>query len=323
MSMGKIGAIFQLLRVQQYYKNVVVIFGIFFANQIFNIGLYPKLLLAFFLTSLISSLNYIQNDLIDIEQDKLHPEKRKTRPLASGQISKTTARLIFTFIALVLIAAMIWLILEDYITFVILLLLIYVNGIIYNFVLKSIPFADVIGISTIYIWRTLAGCAIAEIFISPWLIIVVFLIALFLATGKRTADLRLLGSSEAVKHKSTYDTYSEKLLNSMLVMVATALFVIYTLYCVLGPTDDSSIFISPADSVIDYNGGGLIFSVPVALYIILHYMNLIRTKPEIARNTLKILSDKGFMIGGMLLILIIILSLNFIHQWEILMGLFN
>lgn len=69
------------------------------------------------------------------------------------------------------------------------------NGLLYNYFLKDIAFADIISLSTIYIWRALAGCVLIDVTISPWLTIAVFLTALFLATGKRIADLSLMGKN--------------------------------------------------------------------------------------------------------------------------------
>ncbi|HAK12277.1 MAG TPA: hypothetical protein DCO78_10175, partial [Chitinophagaceae bacterium] len=49
--------------------------------------------------SLMASAIYILNDLMDIEEDKLHPEK-KFRPIPSGQISKTEAYIFMGLLAL-------------------------------------------------------------------------------------------------------------------------------------------------------------------------------------------------------------------------------
>ena len=78
--MKKIKAVFQLIRVRQYYKNIILFIGIMFSGNILNFSLYPIIFLAFFLVSLTSSINYIANDILDLEADKTHPEKMKNRP---------------------------------------------------------------------------------------------------------------------------------------------------------------------------------------------------------------------------------------------------
>jgi 4-hydroxybenzoate polyprenyltransferase len=307
----KISAIFRLLRVKQYYKNVILFLGVFFGGKLFDYTLYPLLILAFILVSLVSSLNYIQNDIHDIEEDKIHPEKAKSRPLASGDLSLATAKILFIIIAFIEMGAIVYFSIIGS-TFGLLLVIIYLNGLLYNYVLKNHAFADIISLSTIYLWRALAGCIIVDIMISPWLFVIVFLIALFLAAGKRVADLQLLGAENASKHKKIYDQYSKPLLDQVININATSLFVMYTLYCILGPKEENSIV--PID-----NQGLLVYSVPVALYIIIRYLYLIHAQPEIARKTEKVLKDKGFMAGALLLIIIVMVALYFeAGSWQFL-----
>src|SRR6056297_142613 len=174
---NKFVAVLRLLRVKQWYKNVLMFFGIFFGGQLFTISIYPQVLLGFLLISLMSSMNYIQNDIRDIEKDKLHEEKRKKRPLANGDLSKTTAWVIFIILAGIEIYFIIF---YYYDLFSLLLLAVYLNGMLYNYVFKRVAFADIIALSMIYSWRTIAGCILIDIMISPWLFVIVFLTAAFL-----------------------------------------------------------------------------------------------------------------------------------------------
>ena len=70
--MSKIKNIINLLRVRQYYKNILLFIGPFFSVSLLNFSLYPTLLLSFLVLCALSSINYIINDIIDIEVDKLH-----------------------------------------------------------------------------------------------------------------------------------------------------------------------------------------------------------------------------------------------------------
>ncbi|UYP47307.1 hypothetical protein NEF87_003592 [Candidatus Lokiarchaeum ossiferum] len=303
---SKFKAVFQLLRVRQYYKNLILFIGVFFAGKLFEFPEYPRLLLGFFLICLSSSLVYILNDIMDIESDKIHSEKMLTRPLANGTLSKMFAWVLFFIIFGIEIGFIIYF--KN--LFSIMIVLVFLNGVLYNFVLKQIAFADIICLSTTYIWRALAGCAILNVRISPWLTITVFLTALLLATGKRIADFDLLGSEDASKHKKTYDEYSSALLNNILIIVGTALFIMYTLYCVLGPQESDSIV--PLE-----NQGLLVFSTPFALFLIIRYIYLIHAKPIIARNAEKLITDKPMVIGSLTLgILVLSILYLEIGTWD-------
>ena len=297
--MNKILAVFQLLRVRQYYKNLIMFIGIFFAGRLFDFSIYPNLILAFIIICLSSSISYIINDIKDRESDKIHPEKIKKRPLANGELSLLVAIILLILMIGVVIVSLIYF---NNLLFLVLILFIIANGFAYNFFLKKIAFADIIGLSTTYIWRALAGCAIIGVRISPWLTVTVFLTALFLATGKRIADLELLGLENAKNHKKIYDSYSINLLNNFLILNATALFVMYTLYCVLGPLESGSII--PVE-----NQGLLVYSTPVALYLIYRFIYLVKANPKIVRNAEKLITDKGMIFGGIFLGIIGIISL--------------
>ena len=74
---NKISSISHLLRIRQYYKNVLIFVSLFFSYKIFHHTLYFPLILGFILLCCASSFNYIINDIIDRESDKQHPEKMK------------------------------------------------------------------------------------------------------------------------------------------------------------------------------------------------------------------------------------------------------
>ena len=287
--MSKIKGILQLLRVHQYYKNLIIFVGLFFAGELGNFSLYPELLIGFIVLSMASSVIYILNDLRDRETDKLHPEKIISRPLASGLISPLVAWVIVILLFGLVLTAIIY----YRNLFSVMISLVLLNGIVYNYVLKDIAFADVISLSTMYIWRALAGCAIIYVSISSWLTITVFLTALFLATGKRIADLSLLGENNALNHKKAYSKYTPDLLDKFLTVIATSLFVTYTLYCVLGPLEE--------DSFAAKGNGILTYSIPIALFLIFRFIYIVKEKPVLARKAHKIFLDKGMVIGGFLL----------------------
>ena len=92
--MNKISSIISLLRVQQWYKNIIIFFGIVFALELVSPANIFVSILGFIALCLITSAGYIRNDIIDLQRDKIHPEKCK-RPLPSGQITLKKANTIF------------------------------------------------------------------------------------------------------------------------------------------------------------------------------------------------------------------------------------
>lgn len=86
----KLKGIIQILRPKQWIKNGFVFAALMFSGKFMNLGLLQKNIYAFVLFCLTSSTVYVLNDIVDLEKDKLHPDKKK-RPLPSGMISKKNA----------------------------------------------------------------------------------------------------------------------------------------------------------------------------------------------------------------------------------------
>jgi 4-hydroxybenzoate polyprenyltransferase len=298
----KIKDILHLLRVRQYYKNVMIFVGLFFSNRLFESDLYFNLLIGFIVLCCTSSFNYIINDIGDIENDKLHPEKLKKKPLASGSLSIRFA--IFVLIILVFLTIISFIFLIPNIDFIIMVILIIITGQLYNHLLKNYAFIDILILSTGYLWRALAGCAIIKEYVSAWLFLAIFEVAMFLSIAKRKGDLKLLGKEVAVEHKKVYDQYSLKLLDQFHVLIAGSLFMTYSLYLIL----KFNLFEPGSATFYEYIA---ILTIPISLYILMRYMYLTSAKPEIARNTEKAFLDKGMIIASLLLIIILFFSFYF------------
>ncbi|MFX1391577.1 MAG: UbiA family prenyltransferase [Promethearchaeota archaeon] len=299
---NKILNILHLLRIRQYYKNILAFLGIFFSQRIFEISLYLNLIIGFIILCCVSSINYIINDIIDIKKDKMHSEKLKKKPLASGEVSVFLAILIILLLVGIIILLLIFFI--PNLAFISMIVLIIITGQLYNSLLKNYAFIDIIILSTGYLWRALAGCAIIEVYISAWLYLAIFEVALFLSIAKRKGDLLLLGNGKAIEHKKVYSQYSLGLLDRFHEIIASSLFMTYSLYLIL------TFFFEPeTTSLIEYL---VIPTIPIALYIIMRYMYLTSSKPEVARNTEKAFLDKGILIPG--LVLLIILFCTFYYE---------
>ncbi|MHA1230739.1 MAG: UbiA prenyltransferase family protein [Candidatus Helarchaeota archaeon] len=300
--MGKIKAIIKLMRPRQYYKNALVFLGAIFAERLLGPDLselmwtYTLLIIGFICFCLISSSNYIINDIIDMPKDKMHEEK-KNRPLASGEISRFLAIILFIICLFVPLGISLYIsyLIDDY-WFFIFVLLIFITGQIYNLYFKNISIVDILTLSVNYIWRALGGCILVNILISPWLSLTVFLGALFLVLCKRRSDLQLIGEEDAHKHKPVYEIYNIKLLDQLITASTAALLMDYCIYSV--------------NKYLFY-GEYYLISLPVFFYIIFRYLTLTYTKEHVARKTERAFLDKGMIIGGGIFIVLIFIITYF------------
>jgi decaprenyl-phosphate phosphoribosyltransferase len=214
----------KLLRAKDWAKNLFLFIPVFFSGLIFNKDTYPLLLLGFFAFCCIASSIYIINDYRDIEDDKKHPVKSK-RPLASGAVSKTAAIIICAL--LILAGFGIAFFIETKFLFVLGIYFLINLG--YSFGLKNIPILDIGIVAAGFVLRVKAGAVIADIGISEWLNIMVFLLALFMAIGKRRDDV-LLKLSSGTDMRKAIKGYNLEYLNVVLALVCAVIVVAYFMY---------------------------------------------------------------------------------------------
>jgi 4-hydroxybenzoate polyprenyltransferase len=256
-----------------------------------------------------SSFNYIINDIIDVESDKKHQEKMKKKPLASGELPIYFAVLLLIVIVGIMVFSVIFLI--PNIGLLVMLIFVILTGQSYNHFFKNHAFIDILVLSTGYLWRALAGVVIIGDIISPWLFLAIFEIAMFLSIAKRRGDLLYLGEDKAIEHKKVYDKYSVKLLDQFYVIIAASLFMTYSLYLI------SKFFLLEGELILpEVQEYIVIFTIPISLYIIMRFMYLTSSKPEIARRTEKVFFDKGIIIAGLLMFLILFFS----YYYKIIIG---
>ena len=222
----RVVAFFKLIRVKHWVKNSFIFIPAFFAGQFFHPELVIKLLLGFLAFSLIASSIYIINDYKDIAADKAHPKKQH-RPLASGAIS-----LPFAFFSLVvLISAGVFVAFQLGLPFLAVALLYLVINIGYSYGLKRVALLDIFILAFGFLLRVLAGGFVAEVVVSEWLVIMIFLLALFLGIAKRRDDVVLFVESGKQLRHSTRN-YNLEFLNACLAMVSTVIMVAYVMYTI-------------------------------------------------------------------------------------------
>ena len=219
------------IRVWQWAKNFVV-FTMPVGIGTLDLNILFKVLISFFGISLISSSNYIINDIRDIDIDKNHPVK-KNRPIANGSVSLTTAKFVF-FVLLALGLYLLHYLNTETLFFG---LVYFVFGILYTWRFKFIPYIDVMTISFLFLIRVMIGSAAVNITPSSYLTTFIFFSSLCLALSKRISiyqDVRILDNSEYKKFLKT--AYNLKSLNNLLIFCSFTAFVTYLLWVVIVKT---------------------------------------------------------------------------------------
>ena len=94
---NKLNVVKRLLRLNQWIKNVFIFAPIVFAQKVFDGRSLIKVTVGAFLFCMLTSCIYIINDIVDVEKDILHPQK-KLRPIANGEVSKKNALILVSIL---------------------------------------------------------------------------------------------------------------------------------------------------------------------------------------------------------------------------------
>jgi 4-hydroxybenzoate polyprenyltransferase len=258
-----------LIRVRQWYKNVIIFLPLVFSFDFFVLEKLGIIVLGFVALSLVSSSMYIRNDIKDLKSDKMHPTK-KFRPLAAGifSIKQTWIFSILLFISGLLIGFF----LEP--LFSILLILLFFNTEVYSRWTKKILFLDVFAIGINFIIRAVSGIILLNVSLSPWIILGVFFVALFLAFVKRKSEMITL-EDNAKEHRGILDEYTVFSLNASLLIAAVMVIITYSIYAINGPTGDWR----------------LVLTVPFILFVILRQIYISNINNEKLKS-FEVLKDR-------------------------------
>jgi decaprenyl-phosphate phosphoribosyltransferase len=214
----------KLLRPKDWAKNLFLFLPLFFGREIFNTGKLITVSFGFIAFCCIASSIYIINDYRDREDDRKHPVKCK-RPLASGSVSPTAA-LVICGLLLVAGFALAWF-LRDKFLFV--LGIYFLINLAYSMGLKSIAILDIMILATGFVLRIKGGSVLSFVPLSEWIVIMVFLLAVFMAIGKRRDDV-LLKLSSGTDMRKSIKGYNLELLNVLLALVCAVIVVAYFMY---------------------------------------------------------------------------------------------
>lgn len=262
--------IIRLLRPLQWIKNVFVLAPLFFSNNLLRGELLWPTLMTFVAFCLVSSSIYCFNDIYDVEADRQHPRKCK-RPIASGAVSIRTGYIVM-MVCLVASVCMIPLspLLFPLSSLIPLwgevggaLILYWLMNVAYCMKLKQYAILDVFLISMGFVLRVLVGGLAADIFVSEWLVLMTFLLALFLAFAKRKDDYRIFEQTGIMPRKSI-SGYNAQFIDLSVTIVATITIVCYIMYTM-------------SDSVIERIGSRYLYltSIWVIAGLLRHLQNML------------------------------------------------
>ncbi len=283
-------AYLKLLRPKDWAKNLFLFIPLFFSGNLFSQEVYPYLFLGFIAFSFIASSIYIINDYRDIADDQKHPVKSK-RPLASGAVSKNAALIIcgllilFGFVAGYLVKE----------KFLFVLAIYFFLNLAYSFGLKTIPILDIIIVAIGFVLRVKGGAIIANVGLSEWLNIMVFLLALFMAIGKRRDDV-LLKLSSGTDMRKSIKGYNLEYLNVVLSLVCAVIVVAYFMYTMSPDVQKSLANMGPAGTNPGTGAYRLYYTCLFVLAGIMRYLQIIFVQASSGSPTKILYKDKFIQI---------------------------
>lgn len=221
--------IVKALRPRQWVKNVLVFLApvVALGDERFSYDyrtVLLKVLLAFVVFCLAASSIYLVNDARDVEADRQHPTKR-FRPIAAGVVPENLAYGMAVLLAVVSLVVS-WLVTPD----LALVMGVYIAiQLAYCFGLKHQAVLDICIVSSGFLIRAIAGGVAAGIPLSQWFLLVMAFGSLFMAAGKRYAELQLAERTGA-KIRKSLESYTTSYLRFVWTLSATAMVVCYSLW---------------------------------------------------------------------------------------------
>lgn len=198
------------IRVYQWVKNLLLFLPMFMAHSISINNIFTNIL-AFFSFSFAASAVYVLNDMMDLESDRQHPNKRN-RPFAAGNLSVKMGLFIIPSFLLISLGSSFALMKLEF-SLILLAYLLLTSA--YSFILKKIYVFDILLLASLYTLRLYAGGLSIDVPISTWLVAFSMFIFLSLGIVKRFTELYYLSKSNKEKTSGRgYDINDMEMLRS-------------------------------------------------------------------------------------------------------------
>lgn len=271
-------ALVAVLRPRQWTKNLFVFAGLIFGERLLDPAAVASATVAFVVFCLLSGVVYIVNDVSDRAADRLHPVKSR-RPIASGDLAPGTALSFGALLAAVSLGVAYGIspaFAGIGLAYLVLLVL-------YSLWLKHLVILDGLTLAMGFVLRAWGGAVAVTVAMSHWLLLMMLLLALFLALSKRRAELVAL-ADDASHHRPILAEYSPYLLDQMIGVVTASTLVAYALYTI------------DPDTVQRFGTDRLVWTVPFPLYGIFRYLYLVHKREGGGNPSETLVTDRPLLI---------------------------
>lgn len=295
----------KIIRPNQWIKNLLVFLPMFFGGKLLCCSCWLSSIWAFVIFSVAASGIYSLNDAVDAKFDALHP-KKKMRPVASGRVSVKSAIILFFILSAIALILTLFIPVQNdavgsmtfehtqYFSAKILCVATVAAYILinigYSLGIKNISIVDTLIVAFGFVLRIALGGFACGIILSPWIIIMVFLLALFLVFAKRRDDLviaRNMGENPRLSSRA----YNLAFLNQTLGILAAVIMVGYIMYCMY-PVNSQS-----------HSSSWLYVSSIFVLASLLRYLQITLVDEDSGNPTDLVLKDRFLRICGALWII--------------------
>jgi 4-hydroxybenzoate polyprenyltransferase len=249
--------VLHLLRPRQWIKNLLLFAALVFARQLFVPRSAALACVAFLSFCLASSSVYVVNDLVDVERDRQHPEKR-SRPIAAGEVAPGRAALLAVSLTLAALLGAFWIGRGFGAAVVVYLGLSHF----YSLAGKNVVVLDVLLVAAGFVIRAIAGALAIGVPYSDWFILCTLFLAMFIAFSKRRAELVAVGNGVG-RTRPVLALYSPETLASMTAVSMASAVISYSLY------------VQDAHARGDAAKELLPFTVPFVIFVIFRYHLLV------------------------------------------------
>ena len=292
----------KIMRVDHWIKQLFILPGfvcsLFLSDTSLNWKIFFNLLIALFTTSLIASANYVINEYLDSNYDRVHPVK-KTRPLVEENVKGSIIFIMWFILGTMGLLIGYFMLGRNYMLMELLLL---VMGILYNvkpFRVKDIFLLDVLSESVNNAIRFMLGW-----FVLPTTMVVPISIVLgywmggaFLMAIKRYAEYRMIDNKKiASEYRKSFKFYNEKIL-----LVSSFFYAMCSTFFI-------GIFL------IKYKIELILF-IPFMVGLFCYYLYISFDKDSAVQKPEKLYKERGLMLYLMFLFILFIVLMNVRIPW--------
>jgi 4-hydroxybenzoate polyprenyltransferase len=268
----------ECMRPVQWIKNGFVLAPLIFSRNLTDPAMDLRALAAFASFCLAASAIYLLNDSLDWRADRNHPAKQR-RPIPSGRLSPQVAAASGVVLA---VAAVLSAFLINRATGWVVLGYALLNSL-YSLRLKHVAIVDMVCISVGFVLRVEGGGVAIDVACSHWLLMCMFLLALFLAIAKRRQEAGIPSLDAAGTHRPVLATYHVAWLDQAATLVGGAAVVSYALYAV-----------SP-ETLARFGTDRLIYTLPFVVFGILRYLHMVQASDLTGNPTSALIADKQLL----------------------------